>query len=426
DSADIHGIDMFQAAVAQLLKQEQFEQLDCLADGYRAQKAKFSGGLWKLHTLYFSLNDPRVGHATDEDWKIHLGRLERWTTVRPASITARVALAKAYFGYASFARGDGTADTVSETGWRLHAERIAKAKQILEQASTLTSKCPEWYLGMQEIALGLQWKADEETALLQRAIAFDPSYYYYYRMHAAYLLPKWMGKPGDASRFAEQSADRLGGKAGDILYFQIAQKIVCACNEPEFAGLSWPRMKRGYLALEQESGFSMTNLNLFTLMAVEAQDSEAANDGFTRIGGNWSRDTWMTEEFFRGTKDWASHSAVADARFRTIKEAAQANMQTVEGPQYKKEFDQKFASLMKPCVESEGGDLEKFEFMVQVEKDGGIHDVWVPRLTAVSRCLFTALTMVHQRQEKPFPLPPKPEYWVHLDLDPSTFVVASK
>ena len=426
DSTDVLGFDNFKSAIAQLLKEEKFEELDCLADSFRSSKARQSGGGWKLHTVYSGLDDPRVGHATDEDWRDHLGRLQRWVDAHPKSITARIALAKSYSGYAWFARGHDYSDGVSNSGWKLFGQHLAKDKEILNQASALETKCPEWYVEMMEVAQGEGWDLEQETALLQKAIAFEPSYYYYYRMHANYLLPKWHGEAGDVARFAEESANRVGGNDGDIVYAVIAESIICACDEPEFRRISWPRIKKGYTEQEKQYGVSLTNLNLLALMASKAQDSETADSAFKRIGDNWQKEAWITEAYFNQTKTWAEQFAAIDAQFRTIKEAADSNMHTPQGPQYKKDFDQKFAAILRPCVQNAGADREKFEFMVQVDKDGGAQNVWMPRQTAVSICLFQALMISHQKKETPLPPPPHPEYWLDLDLDPATLVVASK
>jgi hypothetical protein len=59
----------------------------------------FSGGTWKLHTIYVALEDPPL-HATPQDWKRHIGLLKQWVSAKPHSITAGVALAEAYVNYA--------------------------------------------------------------------------------------------------------------------------------------------------------------------------------------------------------------------------------------------------------------------------------------------------------------------------------------
>ncbi len=58
----------------------------------------------------------------------------------PDSITARVALAGSWVGYAADARGDGYADTVSQENWKLFKERVANAHNELIEAKKLEQK----------------------------------------------------------------------------------------------------------------------------------------------------------------------------------------------------------------------------------------------------------------------------------------------
>ena len=106
-STDLEALNEQEEAVAALLKQEKFKELDCLADAARSGQAKFPGGMWILHNLYAGLDQPTRQHATEIDWRNHLARLERWVAAMPNSITARVALAQSYAGYGWVARRGG-------------------------------------------------------------------------------------------------------------------------------------------------------------------------------------------------------------------------------------------------------------------------------------------------------------------------------
>jgi hypothetical protein len=309
ESTDIYAVRNFEYRIAQVLSDNNFDELDCVADAARSDKKRFSGGAWKIHRIYSGLDEPKPGiHATEEEWSAHLARVEHWVRMKPDSITARVALAKSYVGYAWEARGSGYSDSVSEAGWKLFAQRLAQAKTVLRNASGLSAKCPEWYLVMQQVALGEGWDPVKAGELLQNAIRFEPGYYYYYRMHANFLLPKWFGEDGDSSKFAAESANRVGGKQGDVLYFWIAAQVVCVCGEPEFKRFSWPRIQKGFEEVEKQYGQSMTNLNLLALMAVKERDSTVADRAFQRIGNNWDEETWKREPYFQQSKEWAQGS----------------------------------------------------------------------------------------------------------------------
>ena len=218
-----------------------------------------------------------------------------------------MALAEAYTNYAWEARGRGYANQVTAEGWNQFGHGVQAAREILEQASGLKEKCPQWYRSMQSVALAQGWSLKDETALLQKAVAFEADYYYYYQGHARYLLPKWHGEPGDVERFAEQAANRIGGARGDAVYYKIAAEVTCECEGAPT--LSWPRIQKGFAALKGQYGTSAPLLNDYARMAVHYRDAAVAKQTFLKIGDDWDPGVWGTEEFFQSSRAWASASS---------------------------------------------------------------------------------------------------------------------
>ncbi len=397
DTSDILGVIDYKAAIRQLLAGQKFEELDCIADAARASKSLFAGGRWKLNVLYWAIKEPQ-GHATEEDWAAHLSALSRWVSVRPKSITARVALANAYTAYAWNARGSDYAETVTQSGWKLFHERIEKARTILEDASRVRARCPHWYAVMQQVALAESWDLSRETALLAEAVAFAPDYYYYYRNHANYLKPQWSGAEGDAERFAAQTADRVGGPKGDILYFQIATEIICHCGaEPDLKLMSWPRIQTGVAQLEKQDGVSLVNLNLLAYMAIKEADSVFARDTFLRIGDDWDQESWRTRRYFDSSKDWADKRAeYEDSPLTRI------IRQTRE----------KFAPAIRQCAQTGAGDTTSFSLELRVQKDGIVDSVRAFPQTTVGSCL----TKLNGEKLSP---PPYAPFIFNIDVDPA-------
>src|SRR5262249_15395333 len=226
------------------------------------------------------------------DWKERLQLIQRWVGARPRSVTAKVTLAEAYLFYAWDARGHGYSDTVSDNGWKLFGDRVAQGKEILKQASSLSQKCPESYLVMQLVAQSEGWSKADARALFEKAFSFEPDYYYYSRMMAGYMLPKWGGAERDTENFTQEVGDRGGGDKGDILYFQIATNVICGCDHnPK---LSWPRITRGFSAAEKKYGASMENLNLISFLATRpfVADPIIAQKAMTRMGDQVSEEIW--------------------------------------------------------------------------------------------------------------------------------------
>lgn len=229
------------------LIEEKFADLDRMADQYRSDKSRLPGGDWRLHAFYLALDAPQL---SDQDTRDHLAHLERWTQQRPASVTARIALATSLGRWAWVARGSGEARTVTADGWRLFNDRIKQSQTVLEAAANMSPTCPQWYSEMMIVGLAQNWDAARMKEIFEQGIQSEPGYFYLYRQYANYLLPKWDGHPGDASAFANSSADRLGGDAGDVLYFQIATALIRR-GDASFPvrEMNWDRIQHGYQAL---------------------------------------------------------------------------------------------------------------------------------------------------------------------------------
>ena len=144
-SNDMQSGKTFGAVLRQLLEQQNFKELNCIADWERSSKEKLPGGMWRVHDFFWSIKEMQR-HPTQEDWEDHLKLAQSWVDATPRSITARVVLARFYIDYAWYARGVDTADSVTNSGWKLFGQRLDKAKATLDEASNLPTKCPEWFL----------------------------------------------------------------------------------------------------------------------------------------------------------------------------------------------------------------------------------------------------------------------------------------
>ncbi|HYL69597.1 MAG TPA: DUF4034 domain-containing protein [Candidatus Limnocylindria bacterium] len=306
DAGDTEG--QYSNQIAAYLVEKNYDALDQAAREDRTKKTRFKGGVWKLYMFYDALDKPTLGaDATDEDWTYHIGRLKDWIAARPESVSARVALAQTYQIYANQARGGGYANTVSDTGWKLYRERVELAASTLSEAAKLKEKCPHWYEVMQNVALAQGWDKAQARKLFDDATAFEPTYYHFYREYANYLLPKWYGQPGESEAFAEEISNKVGGKEGKFIYFEIATLVTCQCDSDasNIENFSWPKIKEGYAALGELYGYSNLKLNRFAHMAFEANDKAAAQQAFSMIGNDWDHSVWRSGRKFEDAKNWA-------------------------------------------------------------------------------------------------------------------------
>ena len=305
DSVSDSEAQMFRT-VRTYLVQEKFDEIDRLADQYRRSKERWPGGNWKLHTLYEALDAP---HQTEKDTVEHLEHLRKWMTTRPESITARIALATSLHRWAWVARGNGLANTVTIEGWQLFNQRINEAQVVLEGSRDMKVMCPQWYTEEMTVGLAKGWTSGQMEDLFNRAVQFEPDWQFYYKARANYLLPKWYGKPGDATNFATQAADRLRGDFGDMIYFEMATVIIKQGNgnlEPLLKGMDWQRIQRGYQQLTTQFGPDHTQKNRLAFMAYKFNDPDFARQQFASIGNDWSESVWRDRNFFEKARDWST------------------------------------------------------------------------------------------------------------------------
>jgi hypothetical protein len=397
------------------LQQERFKVLDDVAAAERTGKTRFADGGWRLHTFYSAVQASKgKAPATEAEWADVLDRLKRWEAQQPDSITARVALAYGYLNYAWQLRGDNNTAPATPEGKYLFDQRVKLAEAELNQAFELPSKCPEWYFVMLQTGRAKGWEVEDLTALFQRAIAFEPEFFYYYQELALGLTPKWRGKEGDLEKFALESANRVGGKAGDILYWQITQSMLSnrdlGNGAPQF---TWSRALLGYQDLMEQYGPSTLRQNQLAQVAARFGDYMVTDETITQIGDRWDQGTWGTREYFEKVRTWAKTSAVP---FRKIMEAYKAvseNLATPEGRDYDsaiaRQFTTRYAKAVKECAASASGPAPTL-LVLQMGKTGAVQQMMVVPDNASDACLRPKL------EKAAFSPPPKPEYWVRVAL----------
>lgn len=402
----------FGTRVRTQLEQENFLVLDSVAAAERAGRTRFAGGGWKLYTFYSAVESPKgKPPLTEAEWANTLNQLKRWTVQRPESVTAKVALGYAYLNYAWQARGYGDAASVTLEGGRLMQERLKLAEAELQRAE---GKCPEWYYVMLQAGRLKGWEAEDLTAFLQRAITYEPEFYYSYQEVARGLMPKWRGKEGDVEKFAEESANKVGGKPGDILYWQIAQSMIGDRDLGNIVQhLSWSRAMVGYQALVAQYGVTSVGQNQLAQMAARFGDYMVTDETMTQIGDRWDPGTWGTKEYFDKVKTWARDSAVPFRKIMDAYKAVAANVATSEGQKYDsviaQEFSSRYMRAVKDCSAASSGTAPTL-LILQMSKSGSVQQMLLVPETANDTCLRPKLA------KAAFTPPPKPEYWVRVSL----------
>jgi hypothetical protein len=129
-------------------------------------------------------------------------------------------------------------------------------------------------------------------------VELEPTYYYLYQTKATYLLPRWYGEEGETERFAEESALKLGGDQGDIVFFTIYSDLF-TMHDMTFMNTrlkAVPRILDGFRAIERLYGSAPHRLNEAARFAVQSPDKQMAAELFERIGEDYDPEVWHSKK----------------------------------------------------------------------------------------------------------------------------------
>jgi len=291
--------DAYRLEVSRKFASDDFAWIDSEARELRLTKQRLPGGSFKLRPLYRALEDPPEPNATAKQWEDHFARLERWVKQDPLSLTARVGLGSAWTNYAWEARGDNAGD-VNESDMEAFAERLVTAAKILNEASSLDERCPEWYVAALRVGIGQHWDRAAFDRTFLAAVELDPNYYYVYQAKAIYLLPRWYGQTGESERFAEESARNVGGPQGDIIFFAIYSRLLALKDKAFVATLHQVRgrLLDAFGSIDKLYGSTPHVLNEVCYFSYGSIEYQRVAELFNRLGENYDPTVWGSKENF--------------------------------------------------------------------------------------------------------------------------------
>lgn len=157
-----------------------------------------------------------------------------------------------YIQYAWQGRGHGTANQVTQEGWRLFHERLGIAEKALNRAWSLDPQDPQIPTLMISIVLGQNTGRPEMEKWFARAMKADPNNYQACRDKLHFLLPEWNGSRDDMLEFGREcvASTNWGGQVPLILvdaHIDIDREF---SGDERHAYWSlpdvWPDIKAGY------------------------------------------------------------------------------------------------------------------------------------------------------------------------------------
>lgn len=195
--SDLEVRRQFVSEIEQHLNNEEFDELEKIADKLTKGKDRFPGGDWMIDRFYEAIQPPTGYETVKINWPERIAKLKKWIQQKPDSIYANVALGSAQVGDAWDARGTGFGDEVTDDQMSKFKVKLKEAEATLNKMSEKRNNCVHWYRAMQTVGLGSGYYPDVMADLLNQAIAVEPLYWSVYNGHAVYLLPRWYGDEGE-------------------------------------------------------------------------------------------------------------------------------------------------------------------------------------------------------------------------------------
>lgn len=314
-SASLKGLSAYSSSA---LKAGEYQELSSQIDQARQTRERLRGGYWKLYAFYNGISTPNFEmNASPSEWQEHIARLEDWKAKMPDSVTARIALAQGLISYGFETRGSDTIDKISDESMRLFQQKVEMGLKELLSAKQLTPKCPHWYQAMLRVGLAQGWDKAKYDETFEEGFQLEPTYYHLPREKMTYLLPQWMGKEGDLSKFVNNLSERIGGDEGVIMYYELASTLWPIYHGDIWrkTGLEFSKAWDGYFAMKRIYGVDRYRKNLLLAMTANSLmsgvpfgDSEINRfeEALPEVGDDWDPEVWVTKERFEQVKKFMS------------------------------------------------------------------------------------------------------------------------
>ncbi len=306
DDSETVRIQVMRDESAHLIAVKDYDGLEKLAAMDRAMESFLGSGMAPISSFYEGVAGVPSSDAAAGERR--LNALNAWCTACPNSVTARIALAFAITKDAWFARGGGYADTVSQGGWSTFDEKLKKVSEVLNRVADKRQAYPEWYVATNSVSQGL---GEDKATFLARnfeGTTFYPKMIEIYGGPLVVLLPRWSGSNKEVLDYATQSADRVGGDEGDILYARMAKRVWDYSDDTNVfteVGFSWPRVRRGMELTLSRYPHSKNIANEFCVFAYQVRDHATAHILFSYLGDRYMEFPWASLNDYQAAQAWA-------------------------------------------------------------------------------------------------------------------------
>lgn len=198
------------------------------------------------------------------------------------------------------ARGGGWANTVTQEGWRLMADRLEQANRVLTDAC---EKNPDDYLAatvMLSVELGQGTGRSTMEEWFRRAMNGHPDNYAACSSKLRYLQPRWYGSPQDVVKFGQQCVETDNWRAN--LPLILPNGISDLANYQEDLYLNdvvWNLVSPVYEEYLKRYPDSIGVRTEYANCAALGNRLDVLRKQLDALGDNWDRSVWSDRNYRR-------------------------------------------------------------------------------------------------------------------------------
>ena len=195
---------------------------------------------------------------------------------------------KAYIDWAWQARGGGFADTVTPEGWKLFAQRLAVAREALEEAYKRDPSDTRAPTLMIKVCMGQGSDLEQTTTWFTRAMAADPDNYDACDKMLFYLYPRWYGTPQQMIAFGRECLKTYNWRAQlPFILLKVHQELAAESGDEKAYYLQpavWDDLRDIYQSLLWVDPENTANRNTLAFLACKCGQWQEANHQLQMLG----------------------------------------------------------------------------------------------------------------------------------------------
>jgi len=291
-----------------LFLNENFKELDLIADKYRDSAERTGSGIWKLTSFYYGFNGLTGSSVKEEGYWLSIKeKSDNWIKENPKSSTAHIVKGIILKGYAWKFRGDSWSKNVPSEAWKPFEDNLLVAHAYMLKSKDIASKDPHWYVTTAHIKNGLNVDNEIFMQFIEEGLDKHPNYYQLYFSAVNYLAPKWHGDKEKIESFANQAVTRTMSNQGFGMY----ARIYWYASQTQYddrlfseSNIVWPKMKKGIYDVIKKYP-DQWNIQNFAFFACIANDMETTRSLFDQMHSLMIIRAWKRQDYYDYCKSFA-------------------------------------------------------------------------------------------------------------------------